>query len=351
MRIFIQSNDYKLWLIVKNGCRIPMKEVDGVYLPKTEEEFDENDFKKMELNTKVINIIYCGVNADDYRKISRCETAKQMWEKLEITYEGTIQVREAKIDQLTHEYELFSMKENEKVEEMFERFSNIINPLNLLGKVYIDRELVRKVLRSLSPKWRSKVDAIEEGRGFQTITYDSLRGNLITYETTQFFKVVEEKNKRSIALPATTSTNNVDDEDDDSDDTDIGLFVRRFKKMMNKKGAKKNTPPKCYGCGEVGHIKPMCPKLKNEKDKKAPKKQRAYISWENNGSGSEDSEVKEMTNLCLMAIEKDQASKEYCRELRKRFDVTESKSVDTPMSTSCYLDKDEKGKEVDIKRY
>ncbi|VFR02676.1 unnamed protein product [Cuscuta campestris] len=202
------------------------------------------------------------------------------------------------------------MKENEKVEEMFERFSNIINHLNLLGKVYTDRELVRKVLRSLSPKWRSKVEAIEEGRGFQTMACDSLRGNLITYETTQFSKVVEEKNKRSIALPATMSTNNVDDEDDDSDDTDIRLFVRRFKKMMNKKGAKKNTPPKCYGCGEVGHIKPMCPKLKNEKDKNAPKKQHAYISWENDGSGSEDSEVEEVANLCLMAIEEDQVSKE-----------------------------------------
>ncbi|VFQ67153.1 unnamed protein product [Cuscuta campestris] len=310
MRIFIQSNDYKLWLIVKNGCGVPMKKVGEVNVPKTEEEFTDEDCKKMELNAKAINIIYCGVNADDYRKISRCETAKQMWEKLEVTYEGTVQVWEAKIDHLTHEYELFSMKENEKIEEMFERFSNIINPLNLLRKTYTDRELVRKVLQSLSPKWCSKVDAIEEGRDFQTTTYDALRGNLITYETTQLSKVVEERSKRSIALPATTSThNNVDDEDDDSDDTDLGLFVRKFKKMMLKKGAKKNTPPK-YGCGKIGHIKPMCLKLKNEKDKRAPKKQRAYISWENDSSGSEDSETEVVANLCLMAIEDGETSKE-----------------------------------------
>ncbi|VFQ69027.1 unnamed protein product [Cuscuta campestris] len=248
-----------------------------------------------------------------------------MWEKLEVTYEGTAQVREAKIDQLTHEYELFSMKENEKIEEMFERFSNIINPLNLLGKTYTDRELVRKVLRSLSPKWCSKVDTIEEGCDFQTMTYDALRGNIITYETTQLSKVVEERSKRSIALPATTSThNNVDDEDDDNDDTDLGVFVRKFKKMMLKKGAKKNTPPKCYGCGEIGHIKPMCPKLKNEKDKREPKKQRAYISWENDGSGIEDSETEEVANLCLMAIEDGETSK----ETEDEYDAQDIKKVE-----------------------
>ncbi|VFQ91638.1 unnamed protein product [Cuscuta campestris] len=258
---------------VKNGCGVPMKKVGEVNFPKTEEEFTDEDCKKMELNAKAINMIYCGVNSDDYRKISRCETAKQMWEKLEVTYKGTAQVREAKINHLTHEYELFSMKENEKIEEMFERFSNIINPLNLLRKTYTDRELVRKVLRRLSPKWRSKVDVIEEGRDFQTTTYDALRGNLITYKTTQLSKVVEERSKRSIALPATTSTlNNVDDEDDDSDDTDLGLFVREFKKMMLKKGAKKNTPPKCYGCGD-------------------------------------DSEMEEVANLCLMTIEDGETSK------------------------------------------
>ncbi|KAK2990925.1 hypothetical protein RJ640_021900 [Escallonia rubra] len=41
----------------------------------------------------------------------------------------------------------------------------------------------------------------------------------------------------------------------------------------------------------------------------------------------------------------------YTKELLKRFDMEESNAFDTPMSSSLKLDKDEKGKDVNIKRY
>ncbi|KAK2986327.1 hypothetical protein RJ640_029442 [Escallonia rubra] len=41
----------------------------------------------------------------------------------------------------------------------------------------------------------------------------------------------------------------------------------------------------------------------------------------------------------------------YTKELLKRFDMEASNAFGTPMSSSLKLDKDEKGKDVDIKRY
>ncbi|VFQ88263.1 unnamed protein product [Cuscuta campestris] len=160
----------------ENGEEVPMKKVGETTVPKTEDEYEAQDIKKIENNAKAINILYCAVNPDDYRKISSCSTAKEMWDKLEITYEGTDQVREAKIDFLTHEYELFHMKENEKIDNMFERFSKIVNDLHALKKTYTDNELVRKILRSLTPEWRSKADAIQESIGITSVTIDGLRG-------------------------------------------------------------------------------------------------------------------------------------------------------------------------------
>ncbi|VFQ73594.1 unnamed protein product [Cuscuta campestris] len=251
MRIFVQSNNFKIWLAIKNGDSLPMKKVGDTLIPKDEDEYDEADFKKAQLNATAINFLYCAVNANDYQKISRCQTANQMWNKLMITYEGTPQVRESKIDLLTHEYELFAMKENELVEDMFGRFSNIVNDLDMLGKTLTDKELVRKIMRSLTKEWESKVNSIYEGRDYNVITYDGLRGNLITYETNHLSHTFDVKKRTGIAFKASSSQNvEIDDSDsyidsDNDSSTSCDILVECFNEFLKhelNKSKKKNTP-------------------------------------------------------------------------------------------------------------
>ncbi|VFR01307.1 unnamed protein product, partial [Cuscuta campestris] len=201
MRIYIQSTNFLRWRIIKNGENVSMKKVEETNVPKTEDEYDAQDIKKVENNAKAINIIYCAVNPDDYRKISCCTTAKEI----------------------------------------------------------------------LTPEWRSKADAIQESIGITNVTIDGLR-------------------------------------ESSDEDNEFGLVIKKFHKFMRKeyerKGKKHGGPPKCYGCGEVGHIKPKCPNAKNEKEKKPFKKHRAYISWGgDSGDESSEGEENESANLCLMAHE------------------------------------------------
>ena len=67
---------------------------------------------------------------------------------LEITHEGTNQVKESKINLLVHN-ELLLMKENETIVEMITRFTDIVNGLEALVKTYKESEKVMKILRSL----------------------------------------------------------------------------------------------------------------------------------------------------------------------------------------------------------
>ncbi|VFQ75951.1 unnamed protein product [Cuscuta campestris] len=269
-----------------------MKKVGDKLIPKTKDEFDAEDIKKVENYAKAINMLYCAVNPDDYRKISCCSTAKEMWDKLEVTYEGTDQVREAKIDFLTQEYEMFRMKEHEKIDDMFNRFSKIVNDLHALKKTYTDRDLVRKILRSLTSEWRSKADAIYESIGTSNVTIDGLRGNLKTYESTILNPSLNDQRK-GIALKAVKEST----VDDSSDDDEVKLVMKKFCKLLRKK-EKVDDGHVCYGCGEAGHIKNKCPK--SGRNARHFKRQRAYISWGgDSGDESIDQDEDEIANLCL----------------------------------------------------
>ncbi|GAV61115.1 UBN2 domain-containing protein, partial [Cephalotus follicularis] len=122
---------------------------------------------------------------------------------LEVTYEGTNQVKESKISMLVHEYELFVMHDNECISDMFSRFTTIINSLKNLGKSYSNQELVRKILRCLPKNWTPKVTTIEEAKDLSTIPLEQLLGSLMTHETTmKNHENVEVKKKKAIAFKA-----------------------------------------------------------------------------------------------------------------------------------------------------
>ena len=47
-------------------------------------------------NTKALNAIFCGVSLDEFHRISHITVAKEAWQILETTYEGTKKVKDTK---------------------------------------------------------------------------------------------------------------------------------------------------------------------------------------------------------------------------------------------------------------
>ena len=74
------------------------------------------------------------MDRNEYNRISQCKTAKEIWRILEITHEGTTQVKDSKVRILKNDYEMFKMKPNESIVEMFTRFIDVVNGLEGLGK-------------------------------------------------------------------------------------------------------------------------------------------------------------------------------------------------------------------------
>ncbi|GAV68377.1 UBN2 domain-containing protein, partial [Cephalotus follicularis] len=121
-----------------------------------------------------------------------------------VTYEGTNQVKEAKISMLVHEYEMFNMYNNEDIKTMFTRFTNVTNALQALDKVYTNSEMVRKVLKCLPKAWIPKVTAMKEAKVLNTFPLEDLLRSLMTHDLSILKsddeEEMERKKKKIIAL-------------------------------------------------------------------------------------------------------------------------------------------------------
>jgi hypothetical protein len=98
---------------------------------------------------KVRGILVDSLPHSEYTKIVNISSNKSIFESLCSTYEGNQQVKEAKANQLVHQYELFRMKEDEDIEIMYSRFQTLVSGLQVLNKSYYVLDHVNKILRSL----------------------------------------------------------------------------------------------------------------------------------------------------------------------------------------------------------
>ncbi|XP_058002317.1 uncharacterized protein LOC131179478 [Hevea brasiliensis] len=193
MRNFIQSVDIEAWQRIVKGPEIPLElHADG-YREKLEDEYNELDWKKVSSNAKALNILHCALDATEYNRISGCTFAKEVWDKLEVTYEGTNQVKESKANKLVREYELFEMKPGETISEM-------------------SKDLLI---------WETKVTVIFDTKDFSKFTYDQLIGFLIAHEMLyDKSKSNNSKDKSNKALVASWMDND-DSLSDNSSDKEV----------------------------------------------------------------------------------------------------------------------------------
>jgi hypothetical protein len=321
MSIFLQSIDYDLWNIVSEGPFVPTKIVNGESKPKEPREYNDDDRKKMSLNAKAINMLYCALDRNEFNRISTLSSAQEIWHTLEVTHEGTSQVKESKISMLVHSYELFKMKSDESISEMFTRFTDIINSLKSLGKSYSNVEMVRKILRCLPKSWEPKVTAIQEAKDLTKLPLEELMGSLMTHEIILKENEEESKKKKNIAFKSSTKEEG-DDSDDEGDDEDLAFITRKLKRMIRRnQGFKRNSRKEykgqsskqekkkdqiiCYECKRPGHVKMDCPSFKNQEKKSKAMK---ATNWDDSEVSSSEEEDCEVANMCFMALGENEVS-------------------------------------------
>ncbi|GAV85288.1 UBN2 domain-containing protein [Cephalotus follicularis] len=222
MTIFIQALDFNLWDIIIDGPELPQTiSKEGVKSLKPRSLYTDEDRKKVQLNAKAKHVKIYALNSNKFNRDSSCANAKEMWDRLEVTYEGTNKVKDAKINMLVREYEMFSMIENKNISSMFVCFTNIINSLQYLNKCYTNRP---------------------------ALPLEELLGSLMTHEMTIKNHEDDEEQDKKKKKVTTFKSSTVHSSEEESDD-EMALITRRFKRFLAKKkfgstNFNKSTPSK-----------------------------------------------------------------------------------------------------------
>ena len=198
---------------------------------------DEVDERLEQLKAKAINVLHYSLDAKKFNYTSTCNSAKEIQNRFEVTYEGTNQVKEFKINMLVHKYELFRIKSNKSIVDMFIYFTDIINGIKSLEKSYPNNDLMRKIFRSLPRSWEAKVIAIQEAKDLNVFSLKKLLGSLMTHELAMKQHNNEKvKKKRTIALKSVMEEQEDEDllEEDDGNE-DMALIIKKFKKFLRRK--------------------------------------------------------------------------------------------------------------------
>ena len=104
MRAFLCSIDDTVWDVV---------EVSWTKPEAAKSTWDKAALAAANANSKALNAIFCGVSPDEFHRISHITIAKEAWEILETTYEGTKKVKDTKLQMLTTWFEELKMSEDE----------------------------------------------------------------------------------------------------------------------------------------------------------------------------------------------------------------------------------------------
>jgi hypothetical protein len=118
MQLFLKSID--CWSIVETGWTKP-EDATLELVPQKTARLS---------NDKAFHALCQTLSSSEFAKISNCESAKEAWQILETTYEGTKLVKSAKLQMLISKFEEIKMLED----ETFGEFCNAPNSSQQIRK-------------------------------------------------------------------------------------------------------------------------------------------------------------------------------------------------------------------------
>jgi hypothetical protein len=102
-------------------------------IPATLDNATPVELQRYENNYKALNLITTVLGRNVYDRVSHLETAHDVWLKLCNTYEGSSEIKSSRKDTYNRQYQTFTHKPRESLDDCFARFEFIVSNLRSCG--------------------------------------------------------------------------------------------------------------------------------------------------------------------------------------------------------------------------
>jgi hypothetical protein len=106
-----------------------------------------------------------------YDRVSHLEIAHDVWLKLCNTYDGSSEIKYSSKNTYNRQYQTFSQKPVESLDDCFTRFESIVSSLHsCVSLAYYDNKHAKQLLYALNDYvWGMKITTLEESADFATL--------------------------------------------------------------------------------------------------------------------------------------------------------------------------------------
>jgi hypothetical protein len=115
-------------------------------IPDTLDHMTQCELQRYENNYKVLNLITTALGRIVYDRVAHLETAHDVWLKLCNNYEGSSEIKSSRRDTYNKQYQTFSQKPEESLDDCFARFESIVSSLRSCDPLaYSDNEHAKQL--------------------------------------------------------------------------------------------------------------------------------------------------------------------------------------------------------------
>ncbi|CAA0822378.1 Unknown protein, partial [Striga hermonthica] len=168
----------------------------------------------------------------------QCKTAKDAWQILQRQFEGSMDVKASRLKRVTLEFDEIRMRDEETIDIYYAKFCDLVNQGAMLGEEISEKCQIQKIMRTVVPRFREKITALESFQRVASLDVDELIGELRMFKINNNYDKVKSKGLALKAAVVEENKNSDEDQGSLADDSKLkealDLIARNYGKMSQR---------------------------------------------------------------------------------------------------------------------